>query len=147
MVLCTGQLRTALHPGSGIRQAIFRNILLAIGCEPEDEGVEHGCKSDQVHIFFALSDEPAHSPASCGRQSCEGDSVEDFVAYFPEHFVKGSYVQEMKHPYTREVRIFACHTSHLTPHTSHTILCARLQPSCPVEWAHSRKNVPQVCDV
>jgi hypothetical protein len=117
MCALTGQLRTALHPASGIRQAIFHNILLAIGCQPEEERQGHECDLERVHLFFALSDEPAHSPASCGGQSCGGDRVEDFVAFFPEHFVKGSYFQEMKHPYTREVHILAPHTSHITPHT------------------------------
>ena len=163
-----------MHPASGIRQAIFRNILLAIGCQPEEDRQGHECDLERVHLFFALSDDPVHSPASCSGQSCGADNkVEDFMAFFPEHFVKGSYVQDIKHPYTREVYIFAprtshttphtshttphtshttphichltSHTQHLTPHTQHLIPCTQLQPACPVEWAHSRRNIPQVC--
>jgi hypothetical protein len=112
----------ALHPASGMRQAIFRNILLAIECQPEEERQGHECDLERVHLFFALSDEPAHSPASCGGQSCGADGVEDFVAFFPEYFVhEGQLLSGNKASVYSGGSIYL----HLTHHTQHFTPCAQ----------------------
>jgi hypothetical protein len=90
-VLCSGQLRAALLEESGIKEAIMKNIAMAIAC-PEPDDMSH-CDWSRVHLFFALSDEPLHPNCSQSEELGIGACiVENFVKFFPEEIVKGVYV-------------------------------------------------------
>jgi hypothetical protein len=102
MRACAGQPRTALHPDSGIREAILANILLAIGCQAEQQQPgSPGCDPERVHLFLALSRDAVPAHTSCSQEDrAEGGacSVEKFVDFFPKHFVKGVFLQNMENP-------------------------------------------------
>ena len=97
----SGQPRTALHPDSGIRESILKNILLAIGCEHKQQQHDpDDCDPSRVHLFLALSRDPVPRNACSDRQREAGGgcSLEDFVGFFPGHFVKGVFLQNMETP-------------------------------------------------
>ncbi len=98
-----GQPRTALHPDSGIREAILNNILLAIGCDHHQQQQQDvTCRSSRVHLFFALANDTPLQREGCGQGTglSGGDacSVQDFVSFFDKESVKGVFLQDMMRP-------------------------------------------------
>ena len=138
----SGQPRTALHHDSGIRESILKNILLAIGCEHKQQQHNPDCDPSRVHLFLALSRDSAPRNACSDRQreADGGCSLEDFVGFFPGHFVKGVFLQNMESP-RMQVQVRFIHTA---LYTSLFLTCTLLS-SCFI--SHTPRSAILSCRV